>query len=896
MVDRLVGNIAVDNFISFSDDEIPKDARGSYKALHITTCCNGYMLPGVLIDNGSALNVLPLVTLKKLPVDGTHMKAYHNAVSAFDGTQRDVLGKITIPLLIGPTEYEVDFVVMDIKPAYSCLLGRPWIHASGAVPSTLHQKLKFVIDGKLVTVQAKEDIIATVFTNTPYIEIDEYTVECSFRSLELVSATFVKNNIVRRPRLSRCAKMQGKVNRFGLGYQPNRQERRAAIIKNQERRKVRLNGEEMPWNQMTFPPIGQSFVSGGLWDPELMKEKHSSDHNSGQFGGDKENPYLKQIGPCPQEFELNNWVAEEFPVVFKTNTEFPDINCISNIVPDSQIDFEQNLSPEEFTNCEDEAECDLPNDLLRMMESEEKQILPYQEELEILNLGTEEERREVKIGTTISAETRQNLIKLLHEYKVVFAWSYQDMPVLNENIAMHKLPIKSECKPVQQKLQRMKPGMLLKIRDEVKKQFDAGFLQAVTYSNWVANIVPVPKKDGKVRMCVDYRDLNRASPKDNFPLPHIDTLVDNTAGHSYFSFMDGFSGYNQIKMCPDDMSKTTFVTLWGTFCYKVMPFGLKNAGATYQRAMVALFHDIMHKEIEVYVDDMIAKSRTEKEHITNLGKFFQRLREFHLKLNPTKCTFGVTTGKLLGFVVSKKGIEIDPDKVRAVQELPPPETQKEVRGFLGRLNYISRFISQLTEKCDPVYKLLRKNNPGEWNDECQTAFERIKRQLTNAPVLVPPAPDRPLILYLIVFDNSMGCVLGQHDDSGNKERAIYYLSKKFTEYEAKYSPVEKLCCALVWATKRLRQYMLYHTTLLISKLDPLNYMMEAPALSGRMARWQMLLSEFDILYVSRKAIKQSVIADFLASRASNDYESLDYNFPDEDLLNVSSLEENDIKK
>ncbi|KAK8661752.1 hypothetical protein V6N13_091347 [Hibiscus sabdariffa] len=286
----------------------------------------------------------------------------------------------------------------------------------------------------------------------------------------------------------------------------------------------------------------------------------------------------------------------------------------------------------------------------------------------------------------------------------------------------------------------------------------------------------------------------------------------------------------------------------------------------------------------------------EEEHITNLEKLFRRLREFHLKLNPTKCTFGVTSGKLLGFIVSRKGIKIDPDKVRAIQELPPPRTQKEVRGFLGRLNYISQFISQVTDRCDLVYRLLRKNNPGEWNDECQKALERIKRQLTNAPILVPPVPDRPLILYLTVFENSMGYVLGQHDDSGKKERAIYYLSKKFTEYEAKYSSVEKLCYALVRATKRIRQYMLYHTTWLISKLGPLKYMMEAPALSGRLARWKMLLSEFDILYVSRKAVKGSAIADFLASRASDDYESLDYNFADEDLLNISYLEESNTKK
>ncbi|KAK5794203.1 hypothetical protein PVK06_035415 [Gossypium arboreum] len=200
----------------------------------------------------------------------------------------------------------------------------------------------------------------------------------------------------------------------------------------------------------------------------------------------------------------------------------------------------------------------------------------------------------------------------------------------------------------------------------------------VKYSDWVANIVLIPKKDGKVRMCVDYRDLNKASPKDNFPLPHIDTLLDNTAGHSLFSFMDGFSGYNQIKIHPEDMEKTTFLTMWGTFCYKVMPFALKNAGATYQRAMVTLFHDMMHKEIEVYVDDMIAKSRTAKEHIQVLRKLFLRLRKFQLKLNPAKYTFGAKSRKLLGFVVSEKGIEIDPGKVKAIQELSPSRTQKEV--------------------------------------------------------------------------------------------------------------------------------------------------------------------------------------------------------------------------
>ena len=186
----------------------------------------------------------------------------------------------------------------------------------------------------------------------------------------------------------------------------------------------------------------------------------------------------------------------------------------------------------------------------------------------------------MKIGTTLSPATRKELIDLLQDYSDVFAWSYQDMPCLDTDIVVHRLPLREECMPVKQKLRRVKPEILLKIKEEIKKQLDAGFLEMAKYPQWVANIVPVPKKDGKVRMCVDYRDLNRASPKNNFPLPHIDTLVDNRAKHSFFSFMDEFSGYNQIKMAPEDMEKTTFLTMWEP-CYKVMPFGLKNAGTTY---------------------------------------------------------------------------------------------------------------------------------------------------------------------------------------------------------------------------------------------------------------------------------------------------------------------------
>ena len=190
----------------------------------------------------------------------------------------------------------------------------------------------------------------------------------------------------------------------------------------------------------------------------------------------------------------------------------------------------------------------------------------------------------------------------------------------------------------------------------------------VNHPEWFANVFWMPKKDGKVRMCVDFQDLNKASPKDDFPLPYIALLL----------VMDGFFAYNQIKMAREDMEKTSFITPWGTYCYKVMPFGLKNARATYQHAVTTLLHDLIHKEVEVYVDDMIVKSKDREEHIPAFQKFFERIQFYKLQLNPKKCTFGVTSGKLLGFMVSQRGIEVDLDKIKAIVEMKPPRIEKEI--------------------------------------------------------------------------------------------------------------------------------------------------------------------------------------------------------------------------
>ena len=214
--------------------------------------------------------------------------------------------------------------------------------------------------------------------------------------------------------------------------------------------------------------------------------------------------------------------------------------------------------------------------------------------------------------------------------------------------------------------------------DEVTKLLAAGFIREVHYPEWLANVVLVKKANGKWRMCVDFTDLNKACPKDSFPLLRIDQLVDSTTGQKLLTFMDAFSGYNQIRMAEEDQEKTSFITSQGLYYYKVMPFGLKNARATYQRLVNRMFSKQIGRNMEVYVDNMLVKSREELTHLDDLKEMFTTLKQYQMKLNPAKCVFGVVSGKFLGFMVSQRGIEANSEKVQAIINMSSPKTMKEV--------------------------------------------------------------------------------------------------------------------------------------------------------------------------------------------------------------------------
>jgi hypothetical protein len=242
---------------------------------------------------------------------------------------------------------------------------------------------------------------------------------------------------------------------------------------------------------------------------------------------------------------------------------------------------------------------------------------------------------------------------------------------------------------------------------------------------WLANPVIVPKANGKLRMCIDYTSLNKACPKDPYPLPHIDQIVDSTSGCDLLSFLDAYLGFHLIRMAREDRKHTAFVIVDGLYCYVVMPYGLKNALPTFVWAMSKTFWDLIRDKVEIYVDDIMVKTRRGSTLVEDLTLVFDKLRATRTKLNSDKCVFGVSTGKLLGFLVSHRGIEANPEKIRAIEAMMPPVHIKDVQKLTGSLAALSRFISRLAEWALPFFKLLRKSSPFSWTEEA-TSLSRIE--------------------------------------------------------------------------------------------------------------------------------------------------------------------------
>ncbi|KAL6341350.1 hypothetical protein AAG906_032468 [Vitis piasezkii] len=612
------------------DDDLPSEGSNHVRPLFIDVACSGRRVSSILLDNSSVLNVCPLATAIALRFSPSDFGSSTQSVKAYDGTQRTVMGTLTTHVMIGPTSFNL-------------LLRRPWIHEVGVIPSSLHQKVKFIHEGHIIMIQSDRGINDLHLTGFTFDEVQVVGLEDDSETWYLFDHDIP----------------------YGLGYTPSEEDARHMARLRRDRGVDRV--PEAVEIQGIQQALGQMCLSFETTEPpEAMIVASPSPDRASVFSM----CFLEEIPDYDLPMDLGDGSmgasdSMDPPLSFDTMsgfvTRFDDISdgnndmIIFEYLPVSQH-FPLIAPPAPTTHVCDvddvgdtddplsgQSECDSDSD------TEDRKVTP-------ISAG------ELGIGSSLSPDERSRLIDLLRSYLDVFAWSYEDMSGLDPTI----------------------------VKKEIQKQLSVGFLSVVEYYEW--------------------------------------WLMS---------------------------SKTSFITKWGTYCYRVMPFGLKNAGATYQRVATTLFHDMMHRDVEAKIES----------------------QEVYLW---------------------------------AILDMPAPRTEREIRGFLGRLQYISRFIARLTDICEPIFRLLRKNQP-----------TKIKECLLSPPILVPPTPGWPLLLYLFVSDMALGCMLAQLDDSG-KERAIYYLSKRMLEYECRYIMIECLCLALVWATRRLRHYM------------------------TELMRWLVLLIEFDI--------------------------------------------------
>jgi ribonuclease HI len=459
---------------------------------------------------------------------------------------------------------------------------------------------------------------------------------------------------------------------------------------------------------------------------------------------------------------------------------------------------------------------------------------------------------------------------LLKEYKYWFAWDYTEMPGLDRSIVEHRLPIKSGFRPHQQSARRCNPNILPDIKAEITKLIKAKFIRQCRYAEWISNVVSVYKKNRKLHVCIDFRNLNKAAPMDSYPMSIADLLIDAAVGHQIISFMDGNAGYNQIFMAEEDIPKTAFRCPGhvGLFEWIVMTFGLKNVGATYQRAMNFIFHEYIGTLVEIYIDYVVVKSGDITKHLADLRMILECTRKHGLKMNPNKCAFGVSAGQFLGFMVHQRGIEISRKSIDAINKVVAPTNKTELQSLIGKINFIRRFISNLSGKIkafSPLLKL-KANQEFLWGAEQQLALDEIKKYLTNPPVLVPPQHGKPFRLYLSTDDTVIGSALIQEFEG--KEHVIYYLSRRLVDAKTRYSAIEKLCLCLYFSCIKLRHYLLSAECTVICKDDVVKYMLSMPILSGRIGKWILALSKFDLRYESIKAVKGQVMADFVTQHCN----------------------------
>jgi len=487
-------------------------------------------------------------------------------------------------------------------------------------------------------------------------------------------------------------------------------------------------------------------------------------------------------------------------------------------------------------------------------------------EIEVYN--EQKEKRdpyEITIGQTLTEDQMEQLTNFLYEYHDLFAWTKDDLG--RTNMTEHAIQLE-DPKPVKTNPRITGPKQKEFIDKELERMQRLELIRK-SYSEWASPIVLVKKKDGGLRFCVDYRELNKQTRKDSYPLPKIKEMLDTLNGAQWFSTLDLASGFWQVPIRPEDVHKTAFTTFRGTFEFLTMPFGLCNAPATFQRLMDKVLRDYVWQSVVVYMDDVNVFSKSWKDHLDHLRNVFECIKKAGLKLNPEKCKFGSEELKFLGHIIKKEGIQMDPEKLEAVSNFPIPKNLTQLKSFLGLTGWYRMFVKNYAVRTAPMRELCKKDATFRWGSRQQKAFEDLKHCMTSEPiVLAYPDFSKPFILHTDASKYGLGAMLTQKDDR-EREQVIAYGARATTRSEQNYGITELECLAVKWAIKRYHHYLWGSKFRVITDHSALVYLRNMKDPTGMFARWLAFLEnyEFDVLH--RKG-KEHKAVDAL-SRIQHDY-------------------------
>ena len=549
----------------------------------------------------------------------------------------------------------------------------------------------------------------------------------------------------------------------------------------------------------------------------------------------------------------------------------------------------------------------LPPNEDKSLPSEERppklELKPLPTHLKYAFLG-EDETFPVIISSSLELNQENQLLEILRTHRTALGWTIADIKGISPLICTHIIHLEEDVKPSRQPQRRLNPIIKEVVKKEVLKLLDVGVIYPIADSKWVSPTQVVPKKSGVTvvanenneliptrvtsgwRVCIDYRKLNAGTRKDHFPLPFVDQMLERVAGHEFYYFLEGYSGYNQIEIALEDQEKTTFTCPFGTFAFKKMPFGLCNAPGTFQRCMMGIFSDMIEIILEIFMDDFSVFGDSFEGCLENLHKVLERCQEKNLVLNWEKCHFMVTQGIVLVHIVSKNGIEVDEAKVELISNLPTPKCVRDIRSFLGHAGFHRRFIKDFSAIARPLCTLLAKDVPFTWSQACDIAFTKLKTMLVSPPIMRSPNWDLPFKIMCDARDYAIGVVLGQREDK--KAFVIYYASRTLDSAQANYKTIEKEFLVVVFALEKFRSYIVGSPVTIFTDHAALKYLLSKQDTKPRLTRWILLCQEFNLTIKDKKGV-ENVVADHLSRLVpesnSHGVPIVD-SFPDEQLFSL----------